>query len=469
MDHLFRDCFQYCQYLLIAYVGTVNALYFLLMVLGYFALRHDHLTLDHTERAALLKSRLLPPVSVLAPAFNESATIRESVHAMLGLEYPRLEVIVINDGSQDDTLDILIREFKLYRSSRQLLGNLRTKTIRAVYKSPDHSLVVIDKENGGKADSLNAGLNAARTPFVAAVDSDSLLEQDALYYVVAPFLRNENVVAAGGLIRVVNGCDVEHGRVRTVCVPRSMLARFQVVEYFRAFLGGRIAFSVLNSLMLISGAFGLFRRDAVLEVGGFRTSTVGEDMELVVRLHRHYRKQRKPYRIVFVPDPVCWTEVPETFKTLHRQRNRWQRGTVESLGANMEMLFNPRYGSVGMFGFPYFFAVELIGPFVELLGYPLTIAGLAIGVVSWQSALLFFVVSVLLGILLSMSAVLLEEFTLRRYPSLQDVFRLFWAAFAENFGFRQLLMLWRVEGVIDGFRRKQGWGAMERKGFQGSS
>ncbi len=412
MDHLIRDCFQYCLYLLIAYVGTVNALYFLLMVLGYFALRHDHLSLDRTERAALLKSRLLPPVSVLAPAFNESATIRESVHAMLGLEYPRLEVIVINDGSQDDTLDILIREFKLYRSSRQLLGNLRTKPIRAVYKAPDHSLVVIDKENGGKADSLNAGLNAARTPFVAAVDSDSLLEQDALYYVAAPFLRDENVVAAGGLIRVVNGCDVKHGRVCSVRVPRPMLARFQVVEYFRAFLGGRIAFSLINSLMLISGAFGLFRRDAVLEVGGFRTSTVGEDME---------------------------------------------------------MLFNPRYGSVGMFGFPYFFAVELIGPFVELLGYPLTIAGLATGVVSWQSALLFFVVSVLFGILLSMSAVLLEEFTLRRYPSLQDVFRLFWAAFAENFGFRQLLTLWRVEGLIDGVRRKQGWGAMERKGFQGSS
>ncbi len=270
MDHLIRDCFQYCLSLLIAYVGTVNALYFLLMVLGYFALRHDHLSLDRTERAALLKSRLLPPVSVLAPAFNESATIRESVHAMLGLEYPRLEVIVINDGSQDDTLDILIREFKLYRSSRQLLGNLRTKPIRAVYKAPDHSLVVIDKENGGKADSLNAGLNAARTPFVAAVDSDSLLEQDALYYVAAPFLRDENVVAAGGLIRVVNGCDVKHGRVCSVRVPRPMLARFQVVEYFRAFLGGRIAFSLINSLMLISGAFGLFRRDAVLEVGGFR-------------------------------------------------------------------------------------------------------------------------------------------------------------------------------------------------------
>ena len=466
MDRLLVDIFQFFQFFFIAYVGGINSIYFLLMILGYFALRHEHIALNRTERNALIKSRLVPAVTVLSPAFNESATVRESVRATLGLEYPNLEVIVINDGSTDDTLNILIKEFKLYRSSRQFVGDIPTKRIRGIYESRELRLLVIDKENGGKADSLNAGINAARTPLVTAIDSDSLLETNALYYVVGPFLRDETTIATGGIVRVVNGCDVKHGRVQNVRVPRSMLARFQIVEYLRAFLGGRIAFSFMNSLLLVSGAFALFRRDAVLEVGGFRTSTVGEDMEIIVRLHHHFRKQRKKYRIIFVPDPVCWTEVPENLKTLHRQRNRWQRGTVESLSLHMEMCCNPRYGLAGMFGFPYCFAFEMIGPLVELFGYVFTIAGLFFGFISWQTAALFFFVSVVFGILLSISAILLDEFTLRRYPSVKDVFILFYAALLENFGFRQLLTLWRVQGLFDGLRQKQGWGVMERKGFQ---
>jgi cellulose synthase/poly-beta-1,6-N-acetylglucosamine synthase-like glycosyltransferase len=466
MEWLFWELFRFFEYGVIVYVATINAVYFVLMVLGYFALRREHTALNLTERNALIKSRLVPAVSVLSPAFNEAATIRESVRATLGLEYPNLEVIVINDGSTDATLSILIKEFKLYRSSRQLIGDIPTKPIRGIYESRDLRLLVIDKVNGGKADSLNAGMNAARTPLVTAVDSDSLLETEALYYVVVPFLRDPRTIAVGGIVRVVNGCDVEHGRVRTVRTPHSMLARFQIVEYLRAFLGGRIAFSFMNSLLLVSGAFGLFRRDAILKVGGFRTSTVGEDMELVVRLHHQFAQERIPYKIVFVPDPVCWTEVPENLRTLHRQRNRWQRGTVETVMLHTGMLFNPRYGLAGLFGIPYFLAFEIIGPVVELLGYILTIVGLAIGAISWGTAALFFVVSVSFGIFLSIGAVFLEEFTLRRYSALKDVLILFSAAVLENFGFRQLLTVWRVQGVIDALRQKQGWGRMERKGFQ---
>jgi cellulose synthase/poly-beta-1,6-N-acetylglucosamine synthase-like glycosyltransferase len=466
METFFVTLFPFIEYFLIFYVGAINAIYFCLMILGYFALRKEHTALNLTERSALIKSRLSPAVTILVPAFNESATIRDSVRATLSLEYPNLEVIVINDGSTDATLGILIREFKLYRSSRQLTGGIPTRPIRGVYESRDLRLLVIDKENGGKADSLNAGINAARTPLITAVDSDSLLENDALYYVVVPFLRDDRTIAVGGIVRVVNGCDVEHGRVRTVRAPKSMLARFQIVEYLRAFLGGRIAFSFMNSLMLVSGAFGLFRREAVLGVGGFRTSTVGEDMELIVRLHHVFGRERGKYRISFVPDPVCWTEVPETLKTLHRQRNRWQRGTVESLSLHKGMLFNPRYGLAGLFAYPYFLAFEMFGPLIELLGYLFTIGGLLLGLIAWQTALLFFTVSVSFGIFLSIGAVFLEEFTLRRYSSLKDVLVLFWAALVENFGYRQLLTVWRVQGLFDAFRRKQGWGAMERKGFQ---
>lgn len=451
------------------YVGAINTLYLFLMVLGFFALWRNRRILTLEEQDALLRSPMLPPVAVLAPAFNEAATCRESVRAMLALHYPEHEVIVINDGSKDETLQILIDEFKLYRSGRTPDGTLPTKPIRAIYESRDPiGLVVIDKENGGKADSLNAGINLARAPLVCAVDSDSLLEDRALLWVIQPFLEDDSTIATGGIIRVVNGCKVEGGRVTDVRAPRKLLPLFQAVEYLRAFLGGRVAFSYLNSLLIISGAFGVFRRDAVLEAGGYLTSTVGEDMELVVRLHRLWREKRRPYRIVFVAEPVCWTEVPESLAVLQRQRNRWQRGTVDSIGLHRRMILRPRYGAIGLFALPYFLIFEMLGPVVELIGYAVTILGLATGLISVNVAILFAVVSILFGVMLSLSAVVLEELTRRRYPSPADLARLFLAAVLENFGFRQLHTWWRTRGLIDGLRGKQGWGAMERRGWRSS-
>lgn len=453
---------------IILYVFAINTIYFVLVVLGYFELRLGRGRLSRADRQVLLRSALVPKVSVLAPAYNEAATCRDSVRAMLSLNYPNHEVVVINDGSTDDTLNILIDEFRLYKSARMPSGAIATRPVRAIYESRDPiRLVVIDKHNGGKADSLNAGLNFARSPLVAAVDSDSLLEPDALLYAAKPFLEDpERTLASGGIIRVANGCQVEQGRVVQVAAPSSFLARAQVIEYLRAFLGGRVAFSFLNSLLVISGAFGLFSRDAVLGAGGFETATVGEDMELVVRLHRLWRERGRDYRIVFVSEPVCWTEVPETAKILHRQRNRWQRGTVESIGLHRKMLLNPRFGVVGMFGLPYFALFEMLGPAVELAGYLLTIAALLLHFVAAGVALLFFEVSVLYGIMLSMSAVMLAELSARRYPSPADIMRLLLTAILENLGLRQLMTVWRTQGLIDGLAGKRGWGAMERRGFR---
>jgi cellulose synthase/poly-beta-1,6-N-acetylglucosamine synthase-like glycosyltransferase len=386
---------------------------------------------------------------------------------MLALRYPHHEVIVINDGSKDDTLQILIDEFKLYRSGRMPSGSLPTKPVHGIYESRDPiRLVVVDKENGGKADSLNAGINVARTPLVCAVDSDSLMEDEALLYVIKPFLEDETTIATGGIIRVANGCRVEGGRVIEVRTPRSWLALFQAVEYLRAFLGGRVAFSFLNSLLIISGAFGVFRREAVLEAGGFLNTTVGEDMELIVRMHKLWRSRRRPYRIVFVPEPVCWTEVPESRKVLKGQRKRWQRGTVESISLHKSMLLNPRYGVVGLFSFPYFLLFEMLGPSIELLGYVLTALGLLFGLIRVDVAILFLAVSILFGILLSMSSVVLEELTQRRYPRPLDLARLFFASILENLGFRQMLTIWRTRALFDALRGRQlGWGTMERRGF----
>ncbi len=463
---ILQRAFTLIETMLIVYVAAINAIYLLLILLGYFVLRRER-EFPVETREQLLRSPLLPSIAVVAPAYNEAATCRTSVRNMLALRYPNHEVIVVNDGSKDDTLKILIEEFKLYRSGRIAFASLSHQPIRGVYESRDPiRLVVVDKENGGKADAANAGINVARADLVCIADSDSLLEHDSLLYVAKPFLEDRTTIATGGIVRVVNGCRVEGGQVTEVHAPRRLLPLFQAVEYLRAFLGGRVAFSFLNSLLIISGAFGLFDRKAVIEAGGYRQDAIGEDMELVTRLHRLWRSAHRPYRIVFVPEPVCWTEVPERMRILRSQRNRWQRGTVDSVRRHMQMLLNPRFGSVGLIAFPYFFLFEMIGPAIELLGYEMTLFGLAFGLIAPRLAVLFLIVSILFGILLSMSAVALEELTKRRYPGPADLARLFGAAILENLGFRQLLTIWRTRGLIDGLRgKKKGWGIMERRGF----
>ncbi len=462
----FVSLYLWIEMAIIAYLFAINGIYFLLTAAGFFDLRRRSRRLSPREVETLVRSPLVPGVSVLAPAFNEELTITESVRSMLRLRHPNHEVIVINDGSQDETLSRLVEEFRLYRSSRAPSGALPTRSIRAVYESRDPlRLLVIDKENGGKADSLNAGINYARMPLFAAVDADSLIERDGLMGVLQPFLENTEAVASGGIVRVVNGCRVEHGQVVEVRAPDSLLARFQAIEYLRAFLGGRVAFSCFNSLLVISGAFGLFRRDVVEASGGFALNTVGEDMELVVRLHHLGLGRRRRPIIAFVPEPVCWTEVPESLRVLRRQRNRWQRGAFESIGSHRKLMFARGSGFLGWFGLPYFALFEVFGPVIELAGIIMTLGGFAAGIVDLATVGAFFIVSILFGMALSMAAVLLEEMTVRKYPAPKDLGYLIVAAACEGFGYRQLNMVWQVEGLWDSWRGKTGWGKMERRGF----
>ncbi len=453
---------------IIFYVFVINVIYLFLVTLGFFALRRHHTQLSPADRDAIRRSPLTPSISLIVPSFNEEVSVRESVGCMLRLDYPNYEVIVVNDGSKDRTLEFLIDQFNLYKSARSVTGPLDTKPVRRVYESTEPvRLLVIDKTNGGKADSINAGINAARCDLVMVVDSDSLIERDGLFEMVKPFLEDpERTVAVGGTVRAVNDCEVRSGAVRQIRTSNSMLANFQSVEYMRAFFGGRVGFSLFNCMLIISGAFGLFRRDRAIEVGGFDHSSIGEDMELVVRMHHHYRDTKQPYRIAYVAAPVCWTEVPQDWKILHRQRKRWQRGTVDSLWRHREMLLNPRYGFVGMFAFPYFVLFEMFGPLVETLGYVLTIFGLLFNIISTPVAILFFTVSIAFGILLSTSAVMLDELTPCRFPYWKNTLTLFIAAILENFGFRQVLTLWRAQGLWEGIRgKKTSWGVMVRRGF----
>jgi cellulose synthase/poly-beta-1,6-N-acetylglucosamine synthase-like glycosyltransferase len=414
-------------------------------------------------------SKAAPPIALLAPAYNEAMTVAESVRSLLSIRYPDFEIIVINDGSTDETLKILIDTFSLeLTNTRDYELIAKHKTIRGLYVSGLHPrLLIIDKENGGKADALNAGLNLATAPVVCSMDADSLLEPDALLRGVQPFLEDpQRVIAVGGTIRVANGCTIADGRIVKVGAPRNFLALMQTVEYLRAFLMARLAWSQVGALTIISGAFGLFRRSAVLEVGGYAHGTVGEDMELVVRLHRHFREAGKPYAIAFVPEPVCWTEAPETLKGLSRQRARWHRGTLETFDRHRAMAFNPRYGAVGLIGFGWIVLSDVIGPPMEMLGYALIPVWCWLGVLSYDYLFAFIGVTFAFGVALSVGALALEEQELHRFPRTRDLVVLTGAAILENFGYRQLNQLWRLRGTIEWLRGAQNWGEMTRKGFK---
>ena len=414
-------------------------------------------------------SKAAPPIALLAPAYNEAMTVAESVRSLLSIRYPDFEIIVINDGSKDETLRILIDTFQMEltqaRDYELIVGH---RPIRGLYVSRLHPrLLVIDKENGGKADALNAGLNLATAPVVCSMDADSLLEPDALLRGVQPFLEDpQRVIAVGGTIRVANGCTIADGRIVKVGAPRNLLALMQTIEYLRAFLMARLAWSQLGALTIISGAFGLFRRTAVLEVGGYAHGTVGEDMELVVRLHRHFREAKKPYSIAFVPEPVCWTEAPETLKVLSRQRARWHRGTLETFERHRVMAFNPKYGAVGVIGFGWIVLSDVIGPPMEMLGYALIPVWSWLGVLSMDYLYAFIGVTFAFGVALSVGALALEEQELHRFPRTRDLVVLTGAAILENFGYRQLNQLWRLRGTIEWLRGAQSWGEMTRKGFK---
>lgn len=411
-----------------------------------------------------------PPIAVIAPAYNEELTVVESVRSLLALHYPSFEVLLVNDGSKDGTLARVIAEFGLKRVGRYIDDSVTHQPIRGFYASPDlPRLLVIDKENGGKADALNAGINAARSPLFCAIDADSILETDALLRVVRPFIDYpDKTVAVGGTIRIANGCTIDTGRVTGVRLPRNFLALVQIMEYLRAFLMARLALGQMQALTVISGAFGLFSRQRVVEVGGYSHGTVGEDMELVIKLHRHMRDLKLPYRIDFIPEPVCWTECPEDIGVLARQRSRWQRGALECFVKHRDMTFNPRYGRIGFVGFGHIVLVDVVGPLIEVLGYVLVPLLWALNLLALPWLLAFLAATFTFGIAISALTLILEEVQLRRFPRARELAMLAFIAVIENLGYRQVSNFWRLKGWWQFLRREQGWGAMTRKGFGGA-
>jgi cellulose synthase/poly-beta-1,6-N-acetylglucosamine synthase-like glycosyltransferase len=413
-------------------------------------------------------SPFTPPVSILLPAYNEEAGVVASVHSLLDLRYPRHEVIVVNDGSTDGTVERLCEAFDMVPVREALRTRIPTAAVRGAFVSRTHpNLWLLDKENGGKADALNAGINASAHAYVCAIDADAVLEQDSLLRMILPFVDDPDLVAAaGGIVRVANGATIESGQLVDFRLPASRIARFQVLEYYRAFLIGRLGFDRLNAVLIISGAFGLFKRELVEAVGGYALKTVGEDAELVARLQGYLREQGEPFRIRFIPNPVCWTEAPADVRTLSRQRRRWQRGLGETLWRHRRQIFNPRAGWFGLFTLPYFLFFELLGAVIEALGIPVVLIAWLIGALSVSFFLLFLAVSVLLAVVVSISGLLLEEYADRRYERAPEMARLVACALTENLGYTQLTAYFRCCGFVVLMRGRRDWGVMTRQGLE---
>ncbi|WP_093192911.1 glycosyltransferase family 2 protein [Salimicrobium halophilum] len=454
--------------LVIAYMGIVAAVYVTLFLIAGPKIRKEQgLEREETiEETAVNQDTF--PVSVLVPAYNEEVGIVNTANSMLKLNYPTHEIIIIDDGSKDETASRMIRSFGMERITLATRHHFQTQPVFEGYRSKEFpNLFLLRKENGGKADALNAGINFSKYPYFAAIDGDSLLDKDALLKTMKPIIdSNGQVTVTGGTVRIANGSEIRESEVRKIGLPKKPMVLLQIIEYFRAFLIGRLGLSHMNMLLIISGAFGIFEKSRVIKAGGYNTATVGEDMELVVRIHRSLKDEKSKQRIEYIQDPVCWTEAPSTYASLRAQRRRWQRGLAETLWIHKAMLFNPKYKGVGLFSLPYYLFVELLSAVFELIGILIILLGILFSFVSIEWAILMTIVTVAYGSLLSSLAVLLEEWTYHKYPDIKSILILYFFALTETFWYRPLLVWWRCEGLwMFLTRRKRMWGNMQRQGL----
>ncbi len=456
---------------IVGYYALINLGYLLIHVLALFELRDNVREAEWQPPFRPFDSPFYPGVAMVVPAYNEAATIVESVRSMLTLNYPDQEIVVVNDGSTDATMDRLRDAFDLVSVDAEIPYEVPSKPIRGVYRSTRHEdLLVVDKENGGKSDALNAGVWLTDQELFCAVDSDTIIDRNALLQIVRPFLEEpDKAVASGGTIRVANDCVVEDGEVQEINLPKTGLPGLQVMEYLRAFYSGRLGLNRLKGLILISGAFGVFRTDRVREIGGYRHDTITEDFDIMVRLHKYLADEDVEYTVDFLPEPVAWTEVPSDLRALGRQRRRWYRGMLETVVANRKMLLRRRYGRVGTAILPFFIAAEALGPLIEGFGYILLPLAWYFGLLSVEFFLTFLFLTVGIGVFLSWFGVFSEVWSFNRYDRPRDVVRLLWYGILENFGYRQWKTIVAWHGLVEYLRGEKSWGAMERRGFGGDA
>ncbi|WP_203248568.1 glycosyltransferase family 2 protein [Sporosarcina beigongshangi] len=464
---IFNILMQFFGGMIIVYMVVAILVYAIMLFFAFTQLRKQYKLNKEDIEEDYIDAIYSKPVSIIVPAYNEELGIVNNIHSLLSLRYPETEILVVNDGSTDGTQQAVISHFQMKPIQKIVREQIATKAVLSIYQSEIHpNLILVEKENGGKADALNTGINISKYPYFCSIDGDSILEEKSLLRVMKPIiLSNEDVIASGGNIRIANGHDVQLGSVFKTDLSPNFLVVMQVVEYLRAFLMGRIALSKFNLVLIISGAFSVFSKNWVIEVGGYSTHTIGEDMELVVKLHRMLKEKNLKKRIEFVSDPVCWTEAPQSLSVLRNQRRRWHQGLIESLWKHKKITFNPRYGGIGVVSFPYFWLIECLGPLIELGGYVYIIFSFFLGQIYYEMAILLLLLFILYGAVFSVASILLEAWSMKTYPKSKDLFRLLILSLSEVFWYKPLTLIWRTEGFVRFLLGRQEWGQMNRQGL----
>ena len=450
----------------IIYTIAINIFYNVQMGISFLDILGYMKKMKASDYKRYSESKNMIPISIIVPAYNEEKTIVDNIKSLLSLNYLEYEIIIVNDGSKDDTKEKIIKEFNLKKVNQPVKNSLKTKEVLGIYRNTNYeNLILVDKLNGGKADALNVGINISKYPIFASIDADSILEKDSLIKLTMSFVEKPETIAVGGIVRIANGSIIKNGELIRMNIPKSKIAIFQIVEYLRAFLTGRASLSKLHSILIISGAFGAFNKKAVINCGGYKVNIIGEDMEIIVRLHKTMKDQKKKYNIEFLAEPICWTQAPESFKDLRTQRRRWQIGLFDTLLSYKSMIFNPKYGTIGMISLPYYWIFELLGPIIEFLGYIFIPLAYLFGLLHFDMFIIYLIIAFLLGCTLSMGSILLEQVSFCKYSSLKDTMHLMLFAVIENLGYRQLTILYRIEGIFKFRKLRHSWGTIERKQF----
>ena len=455
------------NYFCMSFTIILSVIYVIQMFVSLARVKKDYRMLYSNDFRRYRKSKNLMPISLIIPAYNEQENIVQNIHSLMKINYPQFEVIVVNDGSTDLTRQFVIEAFGMTQMESSIRVNLPTKRVIGVFHSSSYpNLYFVDKENGGKSDALNAGINISSYPLFTCLDADSRLEKDSLLRLSLAFIKDSRTVVAGGIVRIANGSKIVEGEFTGFNMPKKLVERFQIVEYYRSFLSGRVFWAATNSMLIVSGAFGLFRKQTVIDVGGYKTNTIGEDMEIVVRIHSYMRKHKIPYKVIFNESSVCWTQGPMSVADIRSQRRRWQIGLLDTLITHRNLLFNPRYGIVGLLSIPYNWIFELLGAVIETMGYLLIPFSVLMGELNMFFFITYFLLSVMLGVMLSEGSLILEQQTHKGTLTVKQSLGVSVYAILENFGYRQMVSLFRVEGIIKYRKLRKTWGKIKRKEFE---
>lgn len=460
---MFKNILIFINILFMYYIYIYSIIFFISTIYSMVNLNNHIYKKRYKNIIKIEKENNYPPISILVPAYNEEKSILNCIKSLLKLDYPIFEIIIISDGSTDKTVEKIITEFRLKKVKRPIRKLIRSKEIINIYQNKDEvKITLIDKLNGGKADALNTGINASKYPYFVSLDADSMLNYDSLKNIIEPIIEDDRTIAVGGNVKVSNSAVIDNGEIKRIKTPKKAIVIFQLIEYYRVFLTNRVWFNRFNGNLIVSGAFGLFKKQSVLNVGGYSLECIGEDMDLIIKLHSFYRKNKRNYKIQYNPNAICWSEAPETYKDLKNQRKRWHMGLMQSLLGHKYIFLNIRYGIIGIFSFMYYFIYEMLSCIIEILGLIVILLSYSIGIINWDFFKTFMFMYIIYSTIISISAIILERYMFKSLMSIKTTLVLILFSIIECFGYRQLCSLYRILGIISYKRKNFKWNKIQR-------